>query len=140
MFRFRKLDLTRLMILLVIPAALEVKGGRNGFVQGEYAFLLTLHRLRFFFVKNYHTLFYILLVFLLSLSYLLFLVILKPWKVEKLFGEKISLIFQKYSTPCLIGFLNTIDIVFLVMFIGILIALIITIRLPEKSLYVFNIY
>ena len=39
---FRKLDLARLMILLVIPAALEVKGGRNGFVQGEYAFLLTL--------------------------------------------------------------------------------------------------
>ena len=47
MFRFRKIDLTRLLNLLLIPAALEVKGGRNGFVQGEYAFLLTLHRLRF---------------------------------------------------------------------------------------------
>ena len=47
LFRFRRLDLERLMHLLALPINFEVKGGRNGSVLGEYAFLITLHSLRY---------------------------------------------------------------------------------------------
>ena len=47
LFRFRRLDLERLMHLLALPINFEVKGGRNGSVLGEYAFLITLHRLSY---------------------------------------------------------------------------------------------
>ena len=46
-FRYRRADLPTLMRELNIPAQLTIKGGRNGTVDGEYAFLYLSFRLRY---------------------------------------------------------------------------------------------
>jgi len=44
-FRFRKVDLPRLIVLLQIPPFLILKGDKNGQVSGAFAFLILCYRL-----------------------------------------------------------------------------------------------
>ena len=46
LFRFRKADLPRLFAELGIPPFLRINGAKNGSVNGEYAALYLIHRLR----------------------------------------------------------------------------------------------
>ena len=98
LFRFRRLDLMRLMHLLVVPINFEVKGGRNGSVLGEYAFLITLHRLRSLCRMFFYNLYEHNNVIFLFFSYTVLLVILQLWKIWKLYGATTTPLFKVFNT------------------------------------------